>query len=265
MANGTPDLSPEGLKTLVSQINEIDEKLDAASGGESVKRREILDAAIAENGDAVRKNVDKLFDLTMKQGPEVVAALYEILRTSLTDRLSTTVNEFVANQQAATATGDDSIDVNSLRDVRKEVMEKYRTLKKVLDVYSDQFPGFKEALAEITEPKKRGGGRPKGSTTSAAKKGVNFFVDDKKFTSFAQAASAATQGMDSVGRGTGKGPTVFLREQLKANNIKSSQNQPYESAPWGPIEVNGHKIRAEKEGAETAAVETPAETEAAAV
>ena len=208
--------SPEGLQEILNKITEIDTQVASASGSEAQQKKAAIERISAQNSDEVNKTVTKLIDALGKLAPGVIAGVLDRFETEATTQFGEQITELV-NAEVANAKAEGGVDVDSLKNTRKELAADFDSLKRLL---SKALPEGSEAatlVAGLEVPKRRSGG---GGGTGKAKSGKNkegyrYAIDGKDRPNSQNTLSAVTY------YATEKCPTPDGRERWTTDEFRT--------------------------------------------
>jgi hypothetical protein len=172
-SGGGISVSPDLLREKVSEIAQLDEQLDAASGSETAGKRALGNRLAEQYESDWSTNADNLVSaLKGIEDPEKLAGVFKGIIKSLNDNFSTSVDEYLAEQVKAqeeiqTEKPSDE-QVAQWTQARKDLMEEYKALAGILKL-------FKQDISGIPEPKKRTGAR--GKRGKRVFQGFDWFID----------------------------------------------------------------------------------------
>jgi hypothetical protein len=159
MADGI-SVTIDSLKEKSDEILAIDEKLDAASGSEDAGKRALANSLASEYAsvwkspaDKMVTSISKIEDMEQRAAAftGVVKSLQEAFKKEVDSFLEETVKARQADNPTETLSEDE---LNSLSESRKTLVEQFRALKNILDM-------FGQDTSVVPDPKKRTGSRGK--------------------------------------------------------------------------------------------------------
>jgi hypothetical protein len=162
MADMELQVSPALLKSLYSDISQLDEKIASASGNDSAGKRAIANAIAADTSDdwnaVATQVVEFASDLTIEQKIGLLTGVTKALKDALGDD----VDEYLTakaeeNKSDAPEVSDEEL--NTLLATRREKTDQYKSIRNILEMFGSD-------VSDIPEPKRMTGSRgPRGPRT----------------------------------------------------------------------------------------------------
>jgi hypothetical protein len=168
-------VTPDKLRAKLAEIEEIDQKLDAASGSEAAGRRALANQLASQYETDWKKPADQITSALNKSedDPEKVAAIFYGIVNSLTKEFKQQIDAYLDQQvqenkvEQVTLTSEE---LDKLQKDRKENVDQYRALRQILEMFGQDVSG-------IAVPKVRTGARgPRGPRVL---QGYEFYIDGK--------------------------------------------------------------------------------------
>lgn len=157
-------VTPEALSEKASEIDALDEWLDAVSGSKAAGKRAIKNGLIREfeGSDVVDSLVQQVLDYLAAQDAddEFSAAFFFDFSTKLDNALGDDAEEFVKTRMDAEAASQENVDasedeVRAKLEQRKQLVKEFQALKGILEMY-----GQTEEIATIGDYQQRRGAMP---------------------------------------------------------------------------------------------------------
>jgi hypothetical protein len=174
MAEGI-SVTLDSLRDKYSEIETIDQQLDAASGSESAGKRALVNALVAENENVWKKPADSLVNSLNKiEDVAIRTAAFHGVVKALNDSFKDQIEEFLAKEVEARKS--DAVvvppeEIETLSTSRKNLVEQYKALRNILEM-------FGQDVTTVPEPKKRTGAR--GKRGPRVLQGYNYSIDGKE-------------------------------------------------------------------------------------
>jgi hypothetical protein len=172
-------VTPDTLRAKFGEIQVIDEKLDAVSGGADSGKRALANQIAAETSGSWKKDADKVIALFQKnqEDPNLLVGYVTGFIKEINDNFKESIDKFLTEQvearkNDAPVVSDD--EVAGLTTDRKELVEQYKVLRQILEMFGHD-------VSTIPEPKKRTGSR--GKRGPRVLTNFSFSIDGKERTS----------------------------------------------------------------------------------
>jgi hypothetical protein len=173
---GGISVTPDALREKVDEISQLDEQLDAASGSETAGKRALANGLASESENLWKEFADQIVSKIQAQTADDVSQLAGVFTgvvSSLNEAFRNTVDEFLTTEVTSRQENREAVSPDQIKewtDARKTLMEQYKALKGILDLFGQDTSG-------IPEPKKRTGAR--GKRGPRVLQGYDFFIDDE--------------------------------------------------------------------------------------
>lgn len=158
-------VSPDALRSLLTQINEIDSQLDAASGSNASTERVAVDSLLNEQSENYKAFVDSIVEnISGADDQAARVATVIALEKVLSNKYGKEVKDFVAARAESVKNQQEQSDLTNeelqeLEATRKTLVEQYKAIRQLLEM-------FDADIDDIDEPKIRRGSRgPRGPRT----------------------------------------------------------------------------------------------------
>lgn len=219
MADGL-NVSVEELQSVYDEIANLDDKIAAASGSDTMGKRAYLNSLFNDRQETLQPFIDQVINhlRTNLENPEDLAAAVTGLDKAINDAFSKSVDELATKYVEANKTETPQVsedELNQLTNEARELRKKYNAMRGVLEMF-----GFD--VASVPEPKKMSGARgPRGPRTLSS---FNYHVDGKPRTESQNSLSSIA---NTVFKDTPFSQTKALREELARQGL-DLQNPPDE-------------------------------------
>lgn len=174
-SGGGISVTPDKLKAKLTEINQIDEQLDAASGSEQAGRRALANQYADQYKTQWVKPAEQITNvLKNTEDQEEVAAIFYGIVNSLSKEFKTKIDAFLDNQVQENKVDSPKLndeEIQTLQKERREAVDQYRALRQILEMFGSDVSG-------IAEPKKMTGSR--GKRGPKVLENYVFFIDDKE-------------------------------------------------------------------------------------
>jgi len=149
------------LVALKGQIDEIDEKLDAAAGSQTAGRRALTNSLIKDNQETVDKlasQMTEVFNRMRTEKPvEFFVGVYSGVLREVAKSFDDTVKEYLDSQVEKVKENTPSFteeELKGLSEDRKDLAKKWRGIREILEMMEEDLEG-------VEEPKRRTGSHGK--------------------------------------------------------------------------------------------------------
>lgn len=231
MANAGVEVTPDALRDKFEEINEIDVRLDAASGGTRGKRA-IKSALVIEHSDKNEKFVDSVLNtlnekLTGEQRLAAVVHLSRVLKDAFSDEVDEYVDEKIEEQQEEQEALSEA-EADALIEQRKELHSQYNALKNILEMFGTD-------VSDIPEPKSRRGRRGKRGPRTLSQ--FQYSIDGEELDEDSNSLATVAQrlGVDGV--------KELKRIVSEENNIPLTKDEVPDD--W-EVKINDHVLAANR-------------------
>jgi len=236
-------VSPEILQAKYDEIAELDDRIDAASGGKNAGRTALANKYAEANKETIDKLFEQLVELLNNSEEDAKAGIYRGLTKKLNETFSEPTNEYLDKQVEANKTTATEVvtpeQITEMSTQRKQLKSEYDALRNILELFGESVPAIKEAIANIKTPKKLTGARGPRAMSR-----FQFIVDGNKLAPSENTLSKVAElvGFQPINEEGGKIKTA--RKQLTENLIEQKFNPKEPDDEWS-YEVNGHTVAGE--------------------
>lgn len=263
-------ISVDQLQERANRITEIDSKIAAASGNDSQIRKALIEEMLSQNAEPVTSLYDSVIGQFKSLDGPVLVGLVAKLEEAMKGELKT-LTDSVVDEKVKAQASTEGVDVNALKEQRKQEVELFRALYTMLDSLGLD-------VSEIKEPKRSGGGRPAGSgggKSGKNKEGYRFSIDGKdrpdSQNSFSSLAYYATEGLKDPVEAGGEITTAAegeksrltskaLRTWLEQQGVKYGEQDTWEiKLPNGKVIGARREVQPETPAGDVTPEEAPVE------
>ena len=191
-APGSIDVSVDGLRALVDTIEQIDVRLDSASGTQASGKRAILNSLVKQNESTINTVVEQIVSAFSQFDEATLAGVFTGLNKALDEKYSKQVGEYAEREAEARKNGESDVtltpeQVQTLSDERKSLVATYTAVKNLLALSGQD-------VSEVPEPAKRQGARgPRGKRAISQ---VVWSIDGTELPADQQTGSAVAKALD---------------------------------------------------------------------